>query len=479
MRSSKGSSTRSSPASTCAGGTRSQHYRIRRASADGGAALYEVGGESRFDKVVLVTAPKKLREARGRVLTDERESRLLSDREKAKKADYVYVNTGTFDDLDDWVAGVLTELEGRLVSRRLAVALLVLVGVLVASAWVGPRRAPWYERLVYPMRYEHIVRGHAEHYDLDPALVAGVIFAESEFDAKARSSAGAIGLMQLLPETAQGIAKRTGGTAFVVDDLYDPEVNIRYGSGTCATCSTATPTNGLRLPPGRAGERRCVARGGGRRLPGDPCLCRACATVQAGLRERLPGRARPSLGPVPDLRIERYAQLLVECVDVQPRCKSWFPARPLPGRYSRSSTRLIARRGAYAISRITLSGDAGLERAWVREAPLEPLSDPAALHLDLLRLADALIVVSAPENTRDAASISQDRLAALQAGLRPSMERVLRHEVPWVACQYPTPALAQEARMSTGGFEDFLGACLRTGGARRADADPRGALRRR
>ena len=72
--------------------------------------LYEVGGESRFDKVVLVTAPKKLREARGRVLTDDRESRLLSDREKAKKADYVYVNTGTFDDLDDWVAGVLAEL---------------------------------------------------------------------------------------------------------------------------------------------------------------------------------------------------------------------------------------------------------------------------------------------------------------------------------------------------------------------------------
>ena len=115
-------------------------------------------------------------------------------------------------------------------SRRLAVALLVLAGVLVASAWVVRAEPPWYERLVYPMRYEHIVRGHAEHYDLDPALVAGVIFAESEFDAKARSSAGAIGLMQLLPETARGIAKRTGGTAFVVDDLYDPEVNIRYGS---------------------------------------------------------------------------------------------------------------------------------------------------------------------------------------------------------------------------------------------------------
>ena len=72
--------------------------------------LYEVGAEKRFDKVVLVTAPRQLREARGRIPKDDRERRLLSDREKAKKADYVYVNTGTFEELDAWVAGVLEEL---------------------------------------------------------------------------------------------------------------------------------------------------------------------------------------------------------------------------------------------------------------------------------------------------------------------------------------------------------------------------------
>jgi soluble lytic murein transglycosylase len=116
------------------------------------------------------------------------------------------------------------------VSRRLLFVLVVLAGVLVASAWVVRAEPAWYERLVYPLRYETIVRGHAEHYDLDPALVAGVIYAESEFDTKARSNAGAIGLMQLLPATAQGIAKRTGGTSFVVDDLYDPELNVRYGA---------------------------------------------------------------------------------------------------------------------------------------------------------------------------------------------------------------------------------------------------------
>ena len=72
--------------------------------------LYEVGGESRFDKVVVVTAPRQLRESRGGGRKDDRESRLLPDREKAKRADFVYVNTGTPDELDAWVAGVMATL---------------------------------------------------------------------------------------------------------------------------------------------------------------------------------------------------------------------------------------------------------------------------------------------------------------------------------------------------------------------------------
>ena len=72
--------------------------------------LYEVGAESRFDKVVVITAPGKLREARRGGWTDDRESRLLPERDKAKRADFVYVNTGTPDDLDQWVAGVMVTL---------------------------------------------------------------------------------------------------------------------------------------------------------------------------------------------------------------------------------------------------------------------------------------------------------------------------------------------------------------------------------
>jgi soluble lytic murein transglycosylase len=89
---------------------------------------------------------------------------------------------------------------------------------------------PWYERLRYPLAYDAIIRGHARNYRLDPALLAAVIYQESKFEADARSDAGAIGLMQLRPETAKGIALRTGGSRFRVADLYLPEINVRYGS---------------------------------------------------------------------------------------------------------------------------------------------------------------------------------------------------------------------------------------------------------
>jgi dephospho-CoA kinase len=72
--------------------------------------LYEVGGETRFDKVVVITAPPKLREARSSVPLAARSDRLLPDREKVERADFSYVNTGTREELDAWVAGVMGEL---------------------------------------------------------------------------------------------------------------------------------------------------------------------------------------------------------------------------------------------------------------------------------------------------------------------------------------------------------------------------------
>jgi soluble lytic murein transglycosylase len=109
----------------------------------------------------------------------------------------------------------------------ISLALLAFAGV---AAWVVEAEPDWYLRARYPLEYENIVSAHARNYDLDPALLAAVIYAESRFDAEVESSAGAVGLMQLLPETAKGIALRTGGDRFVVSDLLDPEINVRYGS---------------------------------------------------------------------------------------------------------------------------------------------------------------------------------------------------------------------------------------------------------
>lgn len=108
-----------------------------------------------------------------------------------------------------------------------ALALLVLAG---GAAWVVEEEPDWYLRARYPLEYEQLVRANARDRDLDPALVAAVIYTESRFDPNARSEADAVGLMQLLPETAEFIAKKTGGEDFVVADLRDPEINVRYGT---------------------------------------------------------------------------------------------------------------------------------------------------------------------------------------------------------------------------------------------------------
>jgi soluble lytic murein transglycosylase len=114
--------------------------------------------------------------------------------------------------------------------RRLGFFALLAVAVAGFGLYVVETEPRWYERLRYPLRYEEIIRAHARNYDLEPQLLAAVIYQESKFDADARSVSGAVGLMQLLPETGQGIADRTGGSQWTPEDLLDPELNVRYGS---------------------------------------------------------------------------------------------------------------------------------------------------------------------------------------------------------------------------------------------------------
>jgi aminopeptidase len=169
-------------------------------------------------------------------------------------------------------------------------------------------------------------------------------------------------------------------------------------------------------------------------------------------------------------RDRAYADLLLdECLGVQAGWQVLVVGTPLGRTLLEELSAGLARRAAYALLRISFSGRVALqELGWALEAPLDLLARPAPLELEALRSCDALVVVDAPENTRAVSELAPERLQALQGAYRPVMQRVMGHEVPWVGCQYPTPALAQDAGMGTAAFAEFLyGACLRDWAAER------------
>jgi soluble lytic murein transglycosylase len=96
----------------------------------------------------------------------------------------------------------------------------------VMAVRVGPHAV---QELTLPLRHEDIIRQQAAEKNLDPALIAAVIYQESKFRDRT-SSAGAKGYMQLLPGTAEFIAHKSGGTRFELQDLGTPQINIAYGS---------------------------------------------------------------------------------------------------------------------------------------------------------------------------------------------------------------------------------------------------------
>lgn len=113
-------------------------------------------------------------------------------------------------------------------SKRALILIGMGLAVVVAASQLS-RLEGTYRQLTLPLNHASIIREQAAAKGLDPTLISAVIYAESKFQPR-RSSAGAEGLMQLLPSTALFIARRSGGTDFVPKDLGDPAVNIRYGS---------------------------------------------------------------------------------------------------------------------------------------------------------------------------------------------------------------------------------------------------------
>jgi len=106
-----------------------------------------------------------------------------------------------------------------------AVALGVVIGALISSG-VFDRAI---REFTLPLRHDDIIRQQAADKNVDASLIAAVIYSESRFHDQT-SHAGARGLMQITPDTANEIEAKSGGTTFQLDDLSDPQVNISYGT---------------------------------------------------------------------------------------------------------------------------------------------------------------------------------------------------------------------------------------------------------
>jgi soluble lytic murein transglycosylase len=109
------------------------------------------------------------------------------------------------------------------------VAVALMVGLICAALLSGLGQDAVREIATLPLRHDDIIRQQAADKNLDPALIAAVIYEESRFRDQT-SHAGARGLMQITPQTADAIAKHSGGTRFRQSDLAEPQINISYGS---------------------------------------------------------------------------------------------------------------------------------------------------------------------------------------------------------------------------------------------------------
>jgi soluble lytic murein transglycosylase len=118
----------------------------------------------------------------------------------------------------------------RTAARRRALLWVVGIGGLIVAVVIAlPDVRKAVNDLTLPLQYQDVIRLQAADKHLDPAFVAAVIYAETKFDPQT-SGAGAEGLMQILPQTAEFLAHRSGATSFTTADLATPQVNIAYGS---------------------------------------------------------------------------------------------------------------------------------------------------------------------------------------------------------------------------------------------------------
>ena len=157
-----------------------------------------------------------------------------------------------------------------------------------------------------------------------------------------------------------------------------------------------------------------------------------------------------------DPRVEAYARLLVEhCLDVQPGWQVLIRTQPASRPLLEELVRGIARRGAYAVVRLGFTLWP-IDVAWASEAQPELVGELPEIDRFASDRMDARVTIDAPENTREWVGLADERRQAAARATSYFMRRTMAHEIPWVSCQYPTNALAQDAGLTLRQFEDIL-----------------------
>jgi aminopeptidase len=159
---------------------------------------------------------------------------------------------------------------------------------------------------------------------------------------------------------------------------------------------------------------------------------------------------------VADPRVEAYARLLVEhCLDVQRGWQVLIRSQPASRPLLEELVRGIARRGAYAVVRLGFTLWP-IDVAWASEAAPELVGELPEIDRFASDRMDARVTIDAPENTREWVGLADERRKAAAKATSYFMRRTMAHEIPWVSCQYPTNALAQDAGLTLRQFEDVL-----------------------
>jgi aminopeptidase len=154
-----------------------------------------------------------------------------------------------------------------------------------------------------------------------------------------------------------------------------------------------------------------------------------------------------------DPRDEAYARLLVDCIDPEPGWQVSVRSQPLGRPLVEEVARELGRRGVRALVRLSFDSVGGV---FLREAPLELLGELAEIEINEIESIDSYIAIIAPENTRTGSDVPAERLGLRQQAMRRYHAPFLADEKPWVGCNYPTTALAQDAGMSLPAFREFV-----------------------